>query len=161
MCSSLVSRFIHSYRATILVTQGHHGNIAFYHITAEYQTIAEVTLCSLPCQALYCVISQFPAYTLQGSRLCLFTQVMEAAVIAVPHPKWTERPLLVVVAAPDSSLTRDVMLQFLQVGFTLEPQKNTSVLAGEAGIPCKHATASFAVSKGLLSCIGIITARMG
>lgn len=57
----------------------------------------------------------------------LFTQVMEAAVIAVPHPKWTERPLLVVVAAPNSSLSRDVMLQFLQVRFTLEPRtKNVS-----------------------------------
>ncbi len=40
---------------------------------------------------------------------------MEAAVIAVPHPKWTERPLLVVVSAPHSSLSRDDMLSFLQV----------------------------------------------
>ena len=40
---------------------------------------------------------------------------MEAAVIAVPHPKWTERPLLVVVSAPDSNLSRDKMLSFLQV----------------------------------------------
>ena len=36
-------------------------------------------------------------------------------MIAVPHPKWTERPLLVVVSAPDSSLSRDNMLSFLQV----------------------------------------------
>ncbi len=40
---------------------------------------------------------------------------MEAAVIAVPHPKWTERPLLVVVSAPHSNLSRDDMLSFLQV----------------------------------------------
>ncbi len=42
-------------------------------------------------------------------------QVMEAAVIAVPHAKWTERPLLVVVPAPQSNLSRDDMLSFLQV----------------------------------------------
>ncbi len=33
--------------------------------------------------------------------------VVEAAVIGVPHPKWDERPLLVVVAGPDSELTAD------------------------------------------------------
>ena len=42
-------------------------------------------------------------------------QVMEAAVIAVPHPKWTERPLLVVVPQPKSNLSKDDMLKFLQV----------------------------------------------
>lgn len=35
-------------------------------------------------------------------------------MIAVPHPKWTERPLLVVVSAPHSNLSRDDMLSFLQ-----------------------------------------------
>ena len=40
---------------------------------------------------------------------------MEAAVIAVPHPKWTERPLLVVVSALHSNLSKDKMLSFLQV----------------------------------------------
>lgn len=44
-------------------------------------------------------------------------QVMEAAVIAVPHPKWTERPLLVVVSAPNSNLSKDDMLSFLQARF--------------------------------------------
>ena len=39
----------------------------------------------------------------------------EAAVIAIPHQKWTERPLLVVVPAAKSSLSRDAMLDFLQV----------------------------------------------
>ncbi|KAA6427017.1 MAG: long-chain fatty acid-- ligase [Trebouxia sp. A1-2] len=43
--------------------------------------------------------------------------VMEAAVIAVPHPKWTERPLLVVVSAPNSNLSKDDMLSFLQARF--------------------------------------------
>ena len=42
-------------------------------------------------------------------------QVLEAAVIAIPHPKWTERPLLIVVAAPDSQLSKEDMLNFLQV----------------------------------------------
>ena len=42
-------------------------------------------------------------------------QVLEAAVIAIPHPKWTERPLLVVVSAEGSNLTKEDMLKFLQV----------------------------------------------
>jgi 3-(methylthio)propionyl---CoA ligase len=36
--------------------------------------------------------------------------VREAAVIGVPHAKWTERPLLVVVAAEGAKLDRDQML---------------------------------------------------
>ncbi len=38
----------------------------------------------------------------------------EAAAIAVSHPKWQERPLLVVVAKPGSTLTRDGMLDYLR-----------------------------------------------
>ena len=40
--------------------------------------------------------------------------MLEAAAIAVPHPKWQERPLLVVVANPGSNLTRDAMLDYLR-----------------------------------------------
>jgi len=36
--------------------------------------------------------------------------VAMAACIAVPHPKWDERPLLVVVKKPNASLTREEML---------------------------------------------------
>lgn len=36
--------------------------------------------------------------------------VANAAVIAVPHPKWTERPLLVVVKAPGADPTKDEIL---------------------------------------------------
>ena len=39
-------------------------------------------------------------------------KVTEAAVIAVPHPKWDERPLACVVAA-DDSLTRDEVRSYL------------------------------------------------
>ena len=39
-------------------------------------------------------------------------QVAMAACIAVPHPKWDERPLLVVVRKPGASLTRDELIQF-------------------------------------------------
>jgi len=38
--------------------------------------------------------------------------VAEAAVIGVAHPRWGERPLLVVVKKPGADLTRDAMLAF-------------------------------------------------
>jgi len=40
--------------------------------------------------------------------------VAEAAVIGVPHPKWTERPLLIVVRGDDSDLSRDEMLEWFE-----------------------------------------------
>ncbi|WP_077037579.1 3-(methylthio)propionyl-CoA ligase [Pelomonas sp. KK5] len=40
--------------------------------------------------------------------------VFEAAVIALPHPKWDERPLLVVVKKPGVELTREQMLGFFE-----------------------------------------------
>jgi len=38
--------------------------------------------------------------------------VLQAAVIAMPHPQWQERPLLVVVLKPDAAATRDELLEF-------------------------------------------------
>jgi fatty-acyl-CoA synthase len=40
-------------------------------------------------------------------------KVAEAAVIGVKHPKWDERPLLVVVLKPDQSATKDEILAWL------------------------------------------------
>jgi fatty-acyl-CoA synthase len=40
--------------------------------------------------------------------------VAEAAVVSVPHPKWDERPLLVVVPRPGAAPTRDSVLAFLE-----------------------------------------------
>jgi 3-(methylthio)propionyl---CoA ligase len=40
--------------------------------------------------------------------------VAEAAVIGARHPKWDERPLLVVVKKPGAELTRDELLQFYE-----------------------------------------------
>ena len=40
--------------------------------------------------------------------------VHEAAAIACCHPKWDERPLLVVVKKPDAKLTREEMLAFFE-----------------------------------------------
>jgi len=40
--------------------------------------------------------------------------VKEAAVIGVAHPKWDERPLLIVVKKPGAALTRDELLEFFQ-----------------------------------------------
>ena len=39
--------------------------------------------------------------------------VAEAAVIGVKHPKWDERPLLIVVRRPEASVTKDDLLNFL------------------------------------------------
>ena len=38
--------------------------------------------------------------------------VIEAAVIAIPHPKWDERPLLVIVKKSGSELTKETILKF-------------------------------------------------
>ena len=40
--------------------------------------------------------------------------VLEAAAIAVKHPKWDERPLLVVIRKPGSDLDRDQMLAWFE-----------------------------------------------
>ena len=39
-------------------------------------------------------------------------KVLQAAVIGIPHPKWDERPLLVVVKKPGAEVTREQLLQF-------------------------------------------------
>jgi fatty-acyl-CoA synthase len=41
-------------------------------------------------------------------------KVAEAAVIAVSHPKWGERPLACVVVQPGEELTKDELLEFLR-----------------------------------------------
>ena len=40
--------------------------------------------------------------------------IAEAAVIGRSHPKWTERPLLIVVLQPEKSVSREGVLEFLQ-----------------------------------------------
>jgi len=39
--------------------------------------------------------------------------VAEAAVIGVHHPKWDERPLLIIVKRPEASVTKDDLLKYL------------------------------------------------
>ena len=39
--------------------------------------------------------------------------VAEAAVIGIPHPKWTERPLLIIVRKPGSEISKEDILAFL------------------------------------------------
>ena len=41
-------------------------------------------------------------------------KVAEAAVVAVPHPKWGERPLLVLVKVADADLTREEIIEYLR-----------------------------------------------
>jgi fatty-acyl-CoA synthase len=41
-------------------------------------------------------------------------KIAEAAVIAVAHPKWGERPLACVVARPGETVTKDEILDFLR-----------------------------------------------
>ena len=40
--------------------------------------------------------------------------VAEAAVIGIAHPKWDERPLLVIVRNPGSDVTKEAILQFME-----------------------------------------------
>lgn len=40
--------------------------------------------------------------------------VLEAAVIGLPHPKWDERPLLVIVKKPDCEVVEQDLLDFLE-----------------------------------------------
>ena len=40
--------------------------------------------------------------------------VQEAAAIGLPHPKWDERPLLVIVRKPGSEVTKDEVLAYMQ-----------------------------------------------
>ncbi len=40
--------------------------------------------------------------------------VMQAAVIAIPHPKWQERPLLIVVPKPGAALDGAMLLDFMR-----------------------------------------------
>jgi fatty-acyl-CoA synthase len=47
------------------------------------------------------------------NKIMSLPEVAEAAVIAVPHPKWMERPLAVVVVKPGETLTRQRVLDYL------------------------------------------------
>ena len=40
--------------------------------------------------------------------------VAEAAVIGIPHPKWDERPLLIIVLKPGQAVTKQEILKFLE-----------------------------------------------
>ncbi|MFL5033073.1 MAG: AMP-binding enzyme, partial [Xanthobacteraceae bacterium] len=41
-------------------------------------------------------------------------KVAEAAVIGVKHPKWDERPLLVIVLKQDESATKQEIMEFME-----------------------------------------------
>jgi 3-(methylthio)propionyl---CoA ligase len=40
--------------------------------------------------------------------------VAQAACIGIAHPKWDERPLLLVIKRPDHDVTREALLQFFE-----------------------------------------------
>jgi fatty-acyl-CoA synthase len=40
--------------------------------------------------------------------------VMQAACVGIPHPKWDERPLLVVVKKPDMEVSKEELLKFYE-----------------------------------------------
>lgn len=47
------------------------------------------------------------------NELMAHPKIKEAAVIGVPHPKWSERPLACVVVEPDTTMTKEEVLEFL------------------------------------------------
>jgi 3-(methylthio)propionyl---CoA ligase len=50
---------------------------------------------------------------LENAAMC-HPSVQHAAAIGVPHPKWQERPLLIVVKAPGKEVERDELRRFLE-----------------------------------------------
>lgn len=48
------------------------------------------------------------------NQLMAHPKIAEAAVIAVPHPRWAERPLACVVVVPGETVTRDEVLDYLR-----------------------------------------------
>jgi len=57
--------------------------------------------------------------------------VAEVAAVAVPHPKWGGRPLLVVVPKPDTTPTREALLGFLESRIAKWWLPDDVVLVGE------------------------------
>ena len=53
------------------------------------------------------------------SAIMAHPEVLEAAVIAVPHPQWQERPLACVVQRSESTaqLTKETILEFIRPNF--------------------------------------------
>lgn len=50
---------------------------------------------------------------LENAAMC-HPSVQQAAAIGIPHPKWQERPLLIVVKAPGKELEREELQRFLE-----------------------------------------------
>jgi fatty-acyl-CoA synthase len=48
------------------------------------------------------------------NELMAHPKILEAAVVGVPHPRWSERPLACVVVQPGETLTRDEVLDYLR-----------------------------------------------
>ena len=63
-------------------------------------------------------------------------QVMEAAVIGIPHPKWSERPLLIAVPNPKQPPSKDELLGFLKVRTGLTDQLAPHEIATMAAAAC-------------------------
>jgi fatty-acyl-CoA synthase len=57
--------------------------------------------------------------------------VAEAAVIAIPHPVWGERPLAVVVLRPGASATAEELREFLAPNFVSYALPDTFAFVGE------------------------------
>jgi len=47
------------------------------------------------------------------NELMAHPKIKEAAVVGVPHPRWSERPLACIVVEPGQSLTKEEVVEFL------------------------------------------------
>ena len=82
-------------------------------------------------------------------------------MIGVPHPKWSERPLLVIVRAPKSNVAKEEILTWLNVspllllteGLLQMSALHISFQQQQEGGGMLHLKSSLGIASNLLPCV--------